>query len=97
MNSRHRSAVLLATLGAAALGAVACATTSAPPSASAPVARAAVPAGFRDPHSSARPDEVRTTHLALDLDVDFAARRVRGTATWKVSSAATRRRRSSST
>ncbi len=34
-----------------------------------------------DPHSFARPAEVRVTHLDLDLTVDFEARRLRGTAT----------------
>lgn len=79
MNARHLPALLLATL---ALGAC---RTSTPPATSTPAARDAAPAAaFRDPHSSARPDEVRTTHLALELDVDFAARRVRGTATWSL-------------
>jgi aminopeptidase N len=34
-----------------------------------------------DPHSFARPWEAAVRHLALDLDVDFAARQLRGTAT----------------
>lgn len=33
-----------------------------------------------DPHSFARPVEARTTHVTLDLEVDFAARKLRGTA-----------------
>ncbi|MEO8546756.1 MAG: M1 family metallopeptidase [Sphingomicrobium sp.] len=35
----------------------------------------------RDSHSYARPLEARVYHVALDLDVDFAARRIGGTAT----------------
>src|SRR5687767_3160450 len=34
-----------------------------------------------DIHSFAKPHEARVTHVALDLAVDFAARRVGGTAT----------------
>jgi leukotriene-A4 hydrolase len=37
-------------------------------------------ADARDPHSYARPLEARVTHLALDLDVDFDAKRIGGTA-----------------
>ena len=33
-----------------------------------------------DPHSFANPDEVRVTHVALDLDVDFGTQRLEGTA-----------------
>ena len=43
-------------------------------------AGAAFAADYRDPHSFARPDEVAVTHLDLDLSVDFAARRLAGTA-----------------
>jgi aminopeptidase N len=35
----------------------------------------------RDPHSAARPEEARVTHVALDLAADFAARTLSGTAT----------------
>jgi len=35
-----------------------------------------------DPHSYARPQEARMTHLALDLEVDFEAKQLRGTATY---------------
>ncbi|TGE24154.1 M1 family peptidase [Hymenobacter aquaticus] len=35
-----------------------------------------------DPHSYARPSQVQVRHLALDLQVDFAARTLRGQATW---------------
>ena len=34
-----------------------------------------------DVHSYARPLEARVTHIALDLGVDFTARRIAGTAT----------------
>ncbi|MCM2270738.1 MAG: M1 family aminopeptidase/hydrolase, partial [Thermoanaerobaculia bacterium] len=57
--------------------AVLCACLAAGPAA----ARAA---DFRDPHSFARPDEVAVTHLDLDLTVDFAARRLAGTASLSV-------------
>ena len=39
------------------------------------------PAQERDVHSYARPDEVRVTHVALDLVADFTARTLSGTAT----------------
>src|SRR5574342_208047 len=42
----------------------------------------------RDPHSFARPDEALVRHLDLDLTVDFAARLLRGRASWKVDVAA---------
>ena len=35
---------------------------------------------IRDPHSFARPEEAAIRHLQLDLDVDFEARRLSGTA-----------------
>ena len=35
----------------------------------------------RDPHSAARPEEVRVTHVALDLAADFTAKTLAGTAT----------------
>ena len=44
-------------------------------SVSAPAAEA------HDPHSFGNPHEVRVTHVALDLDVDFEARMLRGSAT----------------
>ncbi len=37
-----------------------------------------------DPHSYARPDEARVVHVSLDLEVDFEARRLRGSATLDV-------------
>ncbi len=38
------------------------------------------PSAARDPHSFARPREIRMRHVELDLDVDFSARRLSGTA-----------------
>jgi leukotriene-A4 hydrolase len=46
-----------------------------------PKSVAARATGVRDPHSFARPDEARVTHVALDLSVDFEARRLSGRAT----------------
>ena len=43
-------------------------------------ATAAPPAVARDPHSYARPDEVRVEHITLDLTVDFAKKQLVGTA-----------------
>ncbi|MBV8518735.1 MAG: M1 family metallopeptidase [Acidobacteria bacterium] len=58
--------------------AVAPSVAQTPPPSSAQTA--APPAFVHDPHSYARPDEVRVTHLALDLDVDFAKKQLAGTA-----------------
>ncbi|MDU0368890.1 M1 family metallopeptidase [Hymenobacter endophyticus] len=41
-----------------------------------------------DPHSCARPQEVSVHHLALELTVDFAARVLRGMATWQLTHSA---------
>ncbi len=41
----------------------------------------------RDRHSFARPEVARVTHVALDLDADFAARRMTGTATLDIEAA----------
>ncbi|HVE71839.1 MAG TPA: M1 family metallopeptidase [Thermoanaerobaculia bacterium] len=38
----------------------------------------------RDPHSYSNPDEVRVEHIALDLGVDFATKRLHGTANLRV-------------
>ncbi len=40
-----------------------------------------------DEFTYARPQEARVTHVALDLDLDFEARRVEGTATLDVQAA----------
>ncbi|MFN8397157.1 MAG: M1 family metallopeptidase [Bacteroidia bacterium] len=37
-----------------------------------------------DPHSYARPSEAMAKHLDLDIEVDFEAKRIRGTATYTV-------------
>lgn len=37
-----------------------------------------------DPHSHARPDQVRVKHLDLDVAVDFAKKSVHGTASWEL-------------
>ncbi|HKR25769.1 MAG TPA: M1 family metallopeptidase [Allosphingosinicella sp.] len=42
----------------------------------------------RDSYSFARPEVARVTHVALDLDADFAARRMAGTATLDIQAAA---------
>lgn len=55
--------------------------TEAPRAAPAPVLTSAE---ARDIHSFARPEVARVTHVALDLALDFAARRVGGTATLDV-------------
>ena len=41
----------------------------------------------RDAHSFARPEVARVTHVALDLDADFAGRRMAGTATLDIQAA----------
>lgn len=38
------------------------------------------PAPVQDPHSYGNPQEIRVTHIALDLTVDFAKKELRGTA-----------------
>ncbi len=60
----------------------ACRDATPPPmSATPPTTPPASAATVRDPHSAARPDEARVTHVALDLTADFAARTLSGTAT----------------
>ncbi|HEX4422106.1 MAG TPA: M1 family metallopeptidase [Kofleriaceae bacterium] len=72
--------LIIAAAGCAAAGCAAagCAT----PAPAAPTAAAAPP--IADPHSSARADRTVVTHLALDLAVDFATRRLTGTAAFTV-------------
>jgi aminopeptidase N len=53
----------------------------------APAAQTA-PAAVRDPHSYARPDEVRVEHIALDLTVDFAKKQLSGLASLRIHKAA---------
>ncbi len=56
---------------------VACACAPTPPQSTDDTV---LPADSVDPHSFARPGEVRVTHLALDLTVDFETRTLEGTA-----------------
>ena len=46
------------------------------------------PARLTDPHTFSRPDLVRVEHLALDLEVDFEHRTLRGSATLSVNNRA---------
>ncbi|HXH24440.1 MAG TPA: M1 family aminopeptidase/hydrolase, partial [Vicinamibacterales bacterium] len=48
----------------------------------------AIAAIERDVHSSARPEEARVTHVALDLSADFGARVLAGTATLTIDATA---------
>jgi leukotriene-A4 hydrolase len=43
-----------------------------------------VPLTVKDPHSFSRPDEVRVEHLSLNLDVDFVAKVLSGSATLRL-------------
>ncbi len=54
---------------------------AAPPVPQRMVAPILTSADARDPYSYARPQEARVTHVALDLDLDFAGTAVAGTAT----------------
>lgn len=63
-----RRTLLLASVAAPMLGA--CATTGASPHADLP----------HDPHSYARPNQARVTHVSLDLAADFQRKVLRGTA-----------------
>jgi aminopeptidase N len=67
---------------AASLALAACATSSTQPAAEQRVvAPVLTSADARDPHSYARPEEARVTHVALDLALDFAGKRAEGSAT----------------
>jgi leukotriene-A4 hydrolase len=70
-------------LACACLVATAACRDSTPPpmSATPPTTPPASGAPVRDPHSAARPEEARVTHVALDLAADFAAKTLSGTAT----------------
>jgi leukotriene-A4 hydrolase len=70
--------LLSAALAVAATSCTTAARDDAPPAAVAPVLTTAE---ARDIHSFARPEVARVTHVALDLALDFAAKRVGGTAT----------------
>lgn len=52
-----------------------------------PSAEANQPIFTMDPHSHARPQEARITHLALDLKVDMAQQQVSGTARYDIATA----------
>lgn len=66
----------LATAGALLVGLAACTAPNDPP-----MPRPAAADATVDLHSHARPHEVRVRHVALDLDLDFAQRCVRGRCT----------------
>lgn len=77
--------LLLSVSIAAALGLVAtgCQRNQNPaPAAAAPAAPAAAAERIVDEHSYAQPDKVRTTDLALDLNIDFDSKTIGGTATY---------------
>ena len=74
-------ALLLAAVGAAAVARPAAAPAVAP-----------ILPEAKDESSYARPAEARVTHVSLDLDADFAARRLSGTATLDVAAAPGARR-----
>ena len=80
---------------AASLLAVGCAMTDRP--ATRQVAPILTGEAARDPASYARPEIARVTHVALDLDADFEAQRMAGTATLDIQPARPARARSSST
>ena len=75
---RHAPAALAlaSAIGTIAIG---CGKTAPPAETERPVTTTS--ALERDIHSYARPEEVRVTHLALDLDADFNARVLSGSAT----------------
>jgi aminopeptidase N len=73
-------------IGSLALLAAACTQvtgldTASPAAGDRMVAPVLTSAEARDVHSFARPEIARVTHVALDLDADFAGRRMSGTAT----------------
>lgn len=59
-------------------------STMTPPDQTRMVAPILTSADARDTSTYARPQEARVTHVALDLELDFAAKAVRGTATLDV-------------
>ena len=80
-----RHSILMLSL-AAALSAAGCARDSAPAT-DTPATPATTPASAQvvaqtDEHSYAEPDKVRTTDLALDINVDFARKQLASTATY---------------
>lgn len=61
-------------------------TAAPPPAAPAAEPKPAVvqPTFVKDPHSYAKPDEVRVEHLTLDLTADFSKKRLTGSATLRI-------------
>jgi aminopeptidase N len=57
-----------------------------------PQAPAAPPVRERDLHSYGNPQHVRVRHVALDLDVDFRRKRLKGSATLTVERTSTDRK-----
>ncbi len=78
--------LLLSTAIAAGLGltVAGCERSQSPEPVAAVAPAAATAEKVVDEHSYAEPDKVRTTDLALDLNVDFAARTLGGTATYSL-------------
>jgi len=75
---RHASALVLASAVGCATIAFGCRTAEPPAETDRPVTTSTPE---RDIHSYARPDEVRVTHVALDLHADFDRKILNGTAT----------------
>jgi aminopeptidase N len=72
--------LFLGLAGSLLLSLTACDRGERPSAAQTPGAAPATSTAAGDPHSFARPDEIAVSALELDLDVDFAARVLRGTA-----------------
>ena len=68
----------------ALLAATSCATPRAETARSPTISPILTTPDAQDPHSHARPEVARVTHVALDLALDFDAKRVTGTATLDV-------------
>ena len=74
-----KRAILLAVLFLAA-----CRNEKPAETATAPAPAPAAAATVRDPHSYARPEQVRVEHIGLDLTVDFAKKQLSGTANLRI-------------
>jgi aminopeptidase N len=68
--------------------AAACRDATPPPMSSSSAATPPPAAAPRDPHTDARPEEARVTHVALDLAADFQAKTLAGTATLTIARSA---------
>ena len=76
-------------LACACLVTTGCRDTASPSmSATPPTTPPATTAVVHDPHSAARPEEARVTHVALDLAADFATKTLAGTATLTIARSA---------